>query len=95
MSAHIHSINFIAFHVTESVNDYDYISPVIYHYTFLAGTVSTYPDTNISITDDLLENNDTTFQMAIIDAALPFYVYAGHPATISTSDNSKYLCMYI
>ena len=83
------SINFIAFHVTGRVNDYDYVSPMIYKYTFLAGVIVTYPAANITITNDMIENNETTFQMVIIDAALPFYVYASRPATISTNDNNS------
>ena len=82
-------INFILFHVTGKVNDYDYTSPIIYKYTFLAGSIFTYPSANIIITDDMIKNKETTFQMAVIDAALPLYVHASHPAAIFINNNNS------
>ena len=75
--------------------NYGKASSNIYCYNFPAGSNSTYPDTNIKITDDMIE---TTFQMVIIDDVLPFGVEAGHPATIFTNDNDSKcskMCSYL
>ena len=71
--------------------DYGYAPSKIYNYTFHAGSTCAYPDANITITDDMIGEDDETFQIVIIDAALPFNVKAGQPATIIINDNdSKY-----
>ena len=81
----------IDFDVTGRTIDYGYASPKIYNYTFHAGSTCASPDANITITDDLISENEETFEISIIEAALPFGVKAGGTATIFINDNdSKY-----
>ena len=69
--------------------DFGYKTPKIYNYTFHAGSTCASPDANISITDDLISEKDETFEINIIDAALPFNVEPGLPATIIINDNDS------
>ena len=85
------NITFIVFHITGRVIDYGNASFKIYSYKFHTGSISAYPDANITISDDMIKD-DEDFQMVIIDAALPFGVEAGHPATIFTNDNDDSKC---
>ena len=52
------------------------------------------PDANITINDDIIGEDDETFKIVIIDAALPFNVAAGHPATIIINDNDSKCAVY-
>ena len=63
--------------------------PKIYNYTFHAGSTCASPDANITITDDMQVENEETFQIALIDAALPFGVQAGPSTTIIINDNDS------
>ena len=83
--------NFIIFHITGKNTDYYYASPKIYNYTFHVGSISAYPDANITITDDLVGEDEEFFQIVIIDDALQFNVEAGRPATIFMNNDSKYI----
>ena len=75
--------------------DFGYAPSKIYNYTFHAGSICAYPDANVSITDDMMREDEETFHIVIIDAALPFNVKPGHPATIIINDNdSKYNKMH-
>ena len=49
---------------------------------------------SITITDEMMRNNDTTFQLIVIDALLPFYVEVVYPATLYTSGNDS-IRMYV
>ena len=74
--------------------DYGYALPKIYNYTFHPGSISAYPDANITISGDMIKDNEA-FQMVIIDTVLPYNVEAGHPATIIMNDKgSKYNKMH-
>ena len=74
--------------------DYGYALPKIYNYTFRPGSISAYPDANITISGDMIQDNEA-FQMVIIDAALPYNVKAGRPATILMNDKGiKYNKMH-
>ena len=84
-------MTFIVFHITGRVIDYGNASFKIYSYKFHTGSISAYPDANITISDDMIKD-DEDFQMVIIDAALPFGVEVGHPATIFTNDNDDSKC---
>ena len=84
-------INFIIFHITGKTTDYYYVSPKIYNYTFYVGSISAYPDANITITDDLVGEDEEPFQIVIVDDTLQFYVEAGRPATVFITDDSKYI----
>lgn len=81
--------NFNASHLTGRNIDFGYKSPKIYNYTFNAGSTCAYPDANVTITDDNLFEKEETFDISIIDAALPFGVEAGLPATIIIHDNDS------
>ena len=88
-------VNCNAFHSTGRVPDSFYTSSKIYIYTFDAGLISTYPDVNITISDELVgEFKNGTFQIVIIDYLLPNYVKAGQPAIIFTN-NSRCSKMYV
>ena len=80
-------VNCNAFHSTGRVPDSFYTSSKIYIYTFDAGLISTYPDVNITITDDVIGEFNETFQIVITDYSLPFYVKAGLPAIIFTNNS--------
>lgn len=83
------------FHFTGKPTDYDNdASPKIYNYTFPAGSVSANLAASITITDEMMRNNETTFQLIVIDALLPFYVEAVYPATLYTSGNDS-IRMYV
>ena len=88
-------VNSNAFHSTARVPGNSYTSPKIYKYIFDAGLISTYPDVNITISDELVgEFENETFQIVITDYLLPNYVKAGQPAIIFTN-NSKCSRMYV
>ena len=78
-----------AFHSTGRVPDSSYASSKIYSYIFDAGVISTYPDVNITITDDVIGEFNKTFQIVITNYSLPFYVKAGLPATIFTNNSDS------
>ena len=85
---------FNACHLTGRSIDYGYATPKIYNYTFHAGSTCASPDANITITDDGESEQQETFEIIIIDAALPFGVVADADgtATIFINDNdSEYI----
>ena len=77
------------FYLTGRTVDYGYELPKIYNYTFHPGSTCAYPDANITITDDMTVEKEEAFQIALIDAALPFGVRAGQPAIIIINDNDS------
>ena len=72
--------------------DFGYQPPKIYNYTFNVGSTCASPDANISITDDMVKENEETFKISIIDYSLPFGVVSGGPATIAINDNDSKCC---
>ena len=74
--------------------DFGYAPSKIYNYTFHAGSICAYPDTNVSITDDRAEENEESFHIRIIPFTLPFGVKPGDPAVFLINDNDS-KCNYL
>ena len=71
--------------------DYGYTTPQVYTFTFPAGTTCASSDISIPITDDMISENDETFNIVIIEISLPFGVKLGsvNKATVRILDNDS------
>ena len=91
---HVFSISYIGKGV-----DYGSDTSKIYNYTFHAGSTCASPDSNITITDDMISEDEESFHIRIMPFTLPFGVITSGPALFliryNDSKQLDYNCMYV